>query len=86
MPRRTSHLHRLNVYVLPLATALLLCIATAAGIAWLWHEYTLLALALCALALVGGGMLLPRHQSARFMALGAGAGLLIGSLLALQRA
>jgi hypothetical protein len=86
MTRRTNNPRRLNGYALPLATALLLCIATAAGVAWLWHEYTLLALALCALALFGGDMLLPRHPSARILALGAGAGLLIGSLLALQRA
>ena len=86
MPERSISRRRLSVLLLPLAAAVILGLGTAAGIVWLWREYTLYALALSAFAFLGGSLFLPRKESARIVVLGIGAGLLVGSLLAARGA
>jgi peptidoglycan/LPS O-acetylase OafA/YrhL len=89
MPRQRLHFfedRRLNTYVLPLAAALIAGIVAVAGTFWLWREYTLYAVTACAFALLGGTAFFSRQDSSRIVVIGVGAGLLLGSLLALHGA
>lgn len=86
MPEHLISRRRLSVVFLPLSAAAISGLGAAAGIAWLWREYTLYAVAISAFSVLGGSLFLPRKESIRIVVLGVGAGLLLGSLLAARGA